>query len=120
MMNNYFHDVATAMLGGTGIIMWIMLRKLDENADRETVSYMLGLYSGLTKIVFGSLIWLSASAVPRILYFSGFEYAHFQSGGHVPGLIAKHIAAFLMAAGGAWMWVRLSRNVKEIRNRYGL
>jgi hypothetical protein len=116
-LNNYCHDIATAMLMASGIIMWVILRRLGNTASPEIKSLMFSLYAGISKIVTFSLIWLAAGAVPRILTFSAFEFADARAKDHLPGLMAKHLSAFAMILGGAYLWISLIRRIKEIRGR---
>jgi len=117
VLNNYCHDIATAMLMASGIIMWVILRRLGNTASPEVRSFMFSLYAGISKIVTFSLIWLAAGAVPRILTFSTFEFADARAKDHLPGLMAKHLSAFAMILGGAYLWISLIRRIKEIRGR---
>ncbi len=113
MLNNYCHDIATAMLMASGMIMWVMLRRLGNTESPEVRSFMFSLYAGISKIVTFSLIWLAAGAVPRILTFSRFEFAAARAEGHLPGLMAKHLSAFAMILGGAYLWISLIKRIKD-------
>ncbi len=117
MLNNYCHDIATAMLMASGMIMWIILRRLGNTESPEVRSFMFSLYAGISKIVTFSLIWLAAGAVPRILTFSTFEFADALAKNHLPGLIAEHLSAFAMVLGGSYLWISLIRRIKKIRGR---
>lgn len=116
-LNNYCHDIATATLMASGMVMWIVLRRLGNAASPEVRSFMFSLYAGMSKIVTFSLIWLAAGAVPRILTFSTFEYADALAKDHLTGLMVKHLSAFAMILGGAYLWISLIRKIKEIRDR---
>src|SRR5512135_1039592 len=94
MTNNYFHDVATAMLMASSVTMWVILRQLGDAASPESRSFVISLYSAISKIVTFSLIWIAAGAVPRILTFSTFESAEALAKNRLPGLMATHILAF--------------------------
>ncbi len=116
-LNNYCHDIATAMLMASGMVMWVILRRIGDTESPEVRTFTLSLYAGITKIVTFSLIWLAAGAVPRILTFSTFEYADAIAKDHLTGLMAKHLSAFALVLGGAYLWISLIRRVKEIRDR---
>jgi hypothetical protein len=117
MMNNYCHDIATAMLMASGVTMWVIIRRLENAANPEARSLMFSLYRSISKIVTFSLIWIAAGAVPRILTFSTFESAEAHAMNRLAGLMAKHIVALGMLLGGAYLWISLIRRVKEIRGR---
>jgi|SRR3990172_12868698 len=122
LMNNYFHDVATAMLIASGVTMRVIIGHLGDSRNPEVLSFMLWLYSRISKIVVGSLIWITVSAIPRILTFTSFEWVNALNGRHVPGLFVKHVVAFLMIVAGIRIWLTLIRRVDIIKrsgNSYG-
>jgi len=46
MMNNYFHDVATALLMASGYVIWVIVKKYDAfSKTRETTEYFLKVIS---------------------------------------------------------------------------
>lgn len=115
MINNYFHDVATAMLMASGVTMWAIMRRLRNTGNPAVLSLLLSLYRSISKIVVFSLIWISAGAVPRILTFSTFEFADALADNRLPQLMTRHIVSFLMTLGGAYLWISLIRKIKEIK-----
>lgn len=115
MINNYCHDVATAMLMASGVTMWAIMRRLKNTDNPEVLSMLLSLYRSISRIVTFSLIWIAAGAVPRILTFSTFEFAHALADNRVPQLMAKHVVSFLMTLGGAYLWILLIRKFKKIK-----
>ena len=115
MINNYFNDVATAMLLASGFTMWVITKQYKNNKGPEVISFLLRLYKGISKIVIASLICLTVSAIPRILTFSSFEWADAFDKNHVPVLIAKHLFAFGIVTGGVYIWIRLKQRITEIK-----
>jgi len=115
MMNNYFHDVATALLMTSGFVMWVIVRKMEKSVDKNVTAYFLRIYRSVTGFAKFSLIWIVLGGVPRILAYKQFEWANALGKSQVPALIVKHILAFLFVGLGAWFWIRLSRRVKEIK-----
>jgi len=116
-INNYLHDIATAMLMASGVIMWVVIRRLENTGRPEVRSLMFSLYGSMSKFVTISLIWIAAGAVPRILTFSTFESSGAIAADRLPGLIARHVVAFAVLLGGAYLWISLIRRVKEIKGR---
>lgn len=115
MMNNYFHDVATALLMTCGFVMWIIVRKMDRSSDENVIRYFLRIYGSVTWFARFSLIWILVGGVPRILAYKKFEWANALGKSQVPALIVKHILAFIFVGLGAYLWIKLSRQVKEIK-----
>jgi hypothetical protein len=117
MINNYCHDVATALLAASGVTMWVIIRRLENAGSPEVLSLLFSLYRSISKIVTFSLIWIAAGAVPRILTFTSFEFADALAGNRLPGLMMRHIFSFAMTIAGAYLWISLIKKMKEIRGR---
>jgi hypothetical protein len=117
MINNYCHDIATAMLMASGVTMWVIIRRLENTGSPEGLSLLFSLYGSISRIVTFSLIWIAAGAVPRILTFSTFEFANALAENHLPGLMTKHIFSFAMTLAGAYLWISLIKRIKEIKGR---
>lgn len=117
MVNNYCHDIATAMLAASGITMWVIMRQLEKTGSPEVLSLLFSLYGSISKIVTFSLIWIAVGAVPRILTFSTFEFADALADNRLPGLMARHIFSFAMALAGAYLWISLIKRIKELRGQ---
>ena len=117
MINNYCHDVATAMLAASGVTMWVIVRRLENTESPEVLSLLFSLYRSISRIVTFSLIWIAAGAIPRILTFSTFEFGNALAVNRVPGLMAGHIFSFVMTMGGAYLWIFLIKKMKEIKGR---
>lgn len=115
MMNNYFHDVATALLMTSGFVMWVIVRKMEKSTDEQVIRYFLRIYGSVTRFARFSLLWILIGGVPRVLAYKQFEWANALGKSQVPALIVKHILAFLFVGLGVYLWVRLSRRVKEIK-----
>ncbi len=59
MMNNYFHDVATALLLAGGYVIWVIVKRYDDSAKtRETTEYFLSVYGKAVKLAKFSLLWM--------------------------------------------------------------
>lgn len=112
MMNNYFHDVATAMIGASGFLMYLLIKIYDKEGQREK---LLLLYRWTTIILKGSLIWLIGGAIPRALTFRTYEWANAVNKGQEAGLLAKQMVAFAMITFGSILWIRLSGRMKKIK-----
>lgn len=121
MMNNHFHDIATAMLMASGVILWLIDKQL-RISEIPPVSgfssarvFMLGISRVISRIFFFSLIWISVSAIPRILSFTRIELPAAVSKNHISGLIAKHIFIYIVIVAGAILWIPINRRFKHMR-----
>ncbi len=116
MMNNYFHDVATALLIASAFALWVMLRRYDA-APRgaDAARYFLDLHRSMARLARFSLAWIVLGGIPRTIWYGDFEWANAAGRGQVVALVVKHVVAFGFVAGGAVLWARLRRRVSELR-----
>lgn len=112
IMNNYFHDVATAFLFASALIMWGLVRR----AERTGGAAVEGLRCArpmLTKLAIGALAWIVVGGIPRTIFFTRVEY----DPGKVPGLVValgvKHALMFTAVAVGVWLWRRADRLLRS-------
>ena len=99
MMNNYFHDVATALLMASGIVLWIMYHRYKKHVttrgeSEEMTVFFLNLYEGMTTLAKFSLIWILVGGIPRTLFYRSFEWSNAVAHAQIPALIAKHVMVF--------------------------
>ncbi len=116
MMNNYFHDVATAMVIATAGVSWIVIGKAEKTTSLDTRSFYLKIYSYVVTIFRYSLFWLMLGAIPRILTFKVYELREAEIKGLVLPLLVKLIIAFSLVIVGSLMWIKISKRVKLIKN----
>jgi hypothetical protein len=115
MMNNYFHDVATALLLASGVAAWVMFRKYEDNNTSEVNEYFLRIYRSMTRLAQFSLVWIIIGGIPRTIFYKDFEWANAVGKNQVPALIVKHILAFIIVGTGAYVWLKISRRIKAIK-----
>jgi len=115
MMNNYFHDVATALLLASGIVMWMVYNKLSRQPAPEERQYFLRLYDGITKLARFSLAWIILGGIPRTYFCTEFEWSHYAGKSQIPALIVKHVLAFVFVGSGAYLWLKVRKKVAEFR-----
>lgn len=117
MMNNYLHDVATALLLASGVAMWIVVKKFGKSSDISVTDYFLKIYYSLTRLAKFSLFWIMLGGVPRILAYKDFEWADAVGKSQVPALITKHIIIFIVVTAGVFVWMKLKKTVRELERR---
>ena len=116
MMNNYFHDVATAMLAASGIVVWIIVKRYySSSMDRKTTEYFLKIYRSTTKLAKFSLVWIILGGIPRTIFYRDFEWTNAVGKSQVPALILKHVMAFAFVGTGFYLWVKINRKVKALK-----
>ncbi len=120
MLNNYFHDVATALLLASGVTMWVLARKYARNSNPEVTIYFLKTYKAMTRLALFSLAWIIVGGIPRTIFYKDFEWANAAGKGQVEALIVKHIFAFIFVGGGAFLWIKLGNSVKRTHESPGM
>lgn len=120
MLNNYFHDVATALLAASGITMWIIVGRYGNNTNPDVTDYFLRIYKSITRLAKFSLYWILIGGIPRTIAYRDFEWANAVGKSQIPALIVKHILAFIFVGTGVYLWIRLNKRVKIIRSGQNL
>jgi hypothetical protein len=115
MMNNYFHDVATALLLASGIAIWVIMRSLGDCREEPVINYFLSIYRGMTRLAGFSLIWIIIGGIPRTIFYKELEWASAAGKSQIPALIVKHMLAFTFVGAGIYLWLRLSKKVKRLK-----
>ncbi len=117
LMNNYFHDVATALLLASSLCVWVIAAKAGDDPDEPVREYFLRIYDATTKIAKFALYWILLAGVPRVIYFKELEWNNMVGKDMVPAIIVKHILMVIIVGTGVHMWIRLAKRVKRIRAR---
>jgi hypothetical protein len=115
MMNNYFHDVATALLLASGIAIWVIYNKLGNSDKPDVREYFLKLYDSMTSLAKFALAWIILGGIPRTYFYTEFEWSHYAGKSQIPALIIKHVLAFIFVSAGAHLWIKIRSKVREIR-----
>lgn len=121
MMSNYFHDVATALLLGSGIAIMAVIGRFRQlpHSSPDAAEECLRVYAGGVRIAKFSLGWILLGAIPRTIYYRSFEWQNAVDHGQIPALVIKHALAFLFVASGVFVWRRASAEASGIRKTMG-
>jgi len=115
MMNNYFHDVATAMLAASAFCLYAIDRaQAAINTPTATV-FFLKTYRIMVRFFHFALWWIVIGGVPRTIFFRSFEWNHFADRLQVPALMVKHILMAALVIWGVYAWRKLKRKVAALR-----
>jgi len=115
IMNNYFHDVATAMLFSTGLLMLVLYKSLRVNLTPERMDFFRQVYAKYTQVARFSLAWILIGGLPRLVYYKRIEWTMALDNRIIPALIIKHVIMFTLVIAGAVLWRKLSLWVKELK-----
>jgi hypothetical protein len=108
IINNYFHDLATALLLTSAVILWV----LGQRAERGSVAERTALaraYPTLASFARGAFVWIILGGIPRTIFFSRYEWDPAEVNGIVPALMVKHVFMVTAIIIGALMWRRVAR-----------
>lgn len=118
LMNNYFHDVATALLAASALVLRVMAghykTALASGNNNETRAYFARIYSGMRYTARISLLWILVGGIPRTLFYRDFEWQNAIQHGQAGALILKHSMAFTFVLLGAWLWKKTRDEFRDI------
>ena len=110
IMNNYLHDVATAMLLSSAVIVWLLGRKAKaEGPDAQR--WFASAYGLLTKIALWSIAWIVVGGIPRTIFFQQVEWNMSDPSNKYlfAALMVKHAFMWIAVIGGGLLWARVRR-----------
>ncbi len=115
IMNNYFHDVATAMLLSSAIILWILGRKAEQEGP-DARRWLASAYPVLTKVALFSILWIVIGGIPRTIFFEAVEWNMSDPSNKYlfTALMVKHAFMWVAVITGSAMWMRMRRVAKGI------
>lgn len=111
IINNYLHDVATAMLLSSALVLWLLARAADAGSVAE--KGLVAAYPKLRIIARASIVWIVLGGIPRTIYFQQVEWnlADPSNKYLYAGLIVKHVLMWVAVIVGATMWARIGRRL---------
>lgn len=115
MMNNYFHDVATAMLLVASLLMMFLIREVERHGNIETKRLFVDLYPKMSHIIGGTIVFIVMAGIVRTFTYKEFEWANAVGNEQVPAIIVKHILVVLFLFFGFSGWLRVHRRVKTMK-----
>lgn len=115
MAVNYSHDIATAQLALTGAALCIISRTYPAVAGAETDLFFISLYQSLTRLGKYSLAWIVAAGLPRIIFYTRYEWSDAAGDLQVFAIVIKHLAIFLLTGAGLYYWKKLGKTINKPR-----
>jgi len=115
MMNNYFHDVATALLAASAFTLHAIVRVLSTMESPTAILFFLRTHAQMVKFFRFAFWWIIIGGIPRTIFYTSFEWANAADKLQVPALIVKHVLMFVLVIGGIVAWRRLKRKVAGLR-----
>jgi len=115
MMNNYFHDMATGLLVGSGFALHAIMRIQTSMNTPEATLFFLKTNSHMKKLFKFALWWVVLGGVPRTIFYTSFEWANAADKLQIPALAVKHVMMFTAVVWGIIAWRRMQKKVALLR-----
>lgn len=115
MMNNYFHDVATALLAASAVTLHAISRVQAVRNDTASTRFFIQTYDIMARFFKFSLWWIIIGGIPRTIFFTSFEWNHFADKLQIPALMVKHLLILVLVVWGVIAWKRLKIKVEALR-----
>lgn len=116
MMNNYFHDVATALLAASAALMIVLVGTLGDTPSPEVARFVVRLYPKMTMVAKVALVWILVGGIPRTIFFTRVELATgVGTTGIAVALAVKHLIMFALVVLGAVEWRRLAKRYVDLK-----
>jgi hypothetical protein len=116
MMNNYFHDMATGLLVGSGVALHAIIRIQKGMNTPESTLFFLKTNRKMVKLFKFALWWVVLGGVPRTIFYTSFEWANAADKLQVPALMVKHVMMAAAVIWGVTAWRRMQRKVRLLRD----
>lgn len=111
VMNNYLHDLATAVLLAATVIMYALGRHA-RTADGYAL--LARMYRTLTGFAWGALAWIVIGGIPRVIFFRTHEFIPAAERGLVVALGVKHAVMFSAVVLGVVLWRAVKRDIERL------
>ena len=108
VLNNYFHDVATATLLASAVVVYVIGRMAEQGTLDERL-FFARAYRKLTKFAWFALAWIIIGGIPRTIFFPKYEFIPADQKGLIIDLVIKHVVMFTAVAIGGIMWIRMGK-----------
>jgi hypothetical protein len=116
MMNNYFHDMATGLLVGSGFALHAILRIQGAMNTPQATLFFLKTNQHMVKLFKFALWWVILGGVPRTIFYTSFEWANAAGNHQIAALGVKHVMMFAVVVWGVIAWRRMQKQVAVLRD----
>jgi hypothetical protein len=110
VMNNYFHDVATATLIAAAAIMWTLERQALRGTP-EDLATLTRAYPTLSRFANAALVWVILGGIPRVITFNTHDLGAIR-GDLIPAIAVKHVVEVAAVLLGVLLWRRVRRRIE--------
>jgi hypothetical protein len=97
MLNNYLHDLATAVFAVSALAAWFLLKS---SGTKEATAVLRPVVDGLSKVGFFSLGWILLGGVIRAICYRQYEWMEAAGKSQIPALMVKHVILVTLVIAG--------------------
>ena len=115
MMNNYFHDVATALLLMGSLLMLFLFREVEKHNNLKVKQLFVDIYPKMSHIISGAIVFIVMAGIVRTFTYKEFEWANAVGNEQVPAIIVKHILVVVFLVVGLRGWIIVHKRVKAMK-----
>ena len=109
LLNNYLHDLATAVLAVSAVAAWLLLRS---STAQRAPAVLRPVADGLVGVGLFALGWTLLGGVVRALAYREYEWMEAAGRNQVPALVVKPVILVAMVVLGLVMLYRVRRLVR--------
>jgi putative copper export protein len=114
MLNNYLHDLATAVFAVSALVAYFLLRSPSLRSSQAALQPVI---SGLVRVGLFSLAWVLVGGMVRGLTYREYEWMEAAGRGQVPVLVVKHIILVSLVTVGLVVLYRVHRVGRGVGER---
>jgi hypothetical protein len=114
MLNNYLHDLATAVFAVSALVAYFLLRSPSLRSSQAALQPVI---SGLVRVGLFSLAWVLVGGMVRGLTYREYEWMEAAGRGQVPVLVVKHIILVSLVTVGLVVLCRVHRVGRGVGER---
>ena len=117
MLNDYFHDFATAIAIISTYLMLLLLRHVQNDDKAGPKDFLLLIYPKAVHITGGIVALLLMAGIVRAFTYSWFEWDPVVGSDQVWLLMAKHVVMFSVFGYGLYLWIKMHKVIKTMRGK---
>lgn len=115
MLNDYFHDFATAVVIVLSYTVMLLVRYVQKDMKEGPKTFLFVIYPKAVHITGGLVILLLMAGIVRAFTYGQFEWNHMVGNDQVWLIIVKHIVMFSVFGYGLYLWVNMHKVFKSMR-----
>ena len=115
ILNNFFHDLASAMWFCGTLTLLALLRAGKQDQRPDVVDFSRQLFHKVSKVTNLSLALVVLGGVVRAINYQEYEWLPALGRDQVVLLVVKHIMLTGIVVGGLYLQVRMARQFRQAR-----